>query len=313
MPTNPRGRFETFMAKIGRGIDWFFSNILRILGILALVAIVGAVVYYYGKSQGSVATVEKVVEPKDYRDLKALAERAAAEKAEAVRRAEEVTIQARNERRSSSSPTSNPVVSAPSAETTSNPPATASAPSPQPRPEPAVYRVAKPTSLIVAIKNGDTQTALELLKEGKGLDERDGEYQGTPLHWACFKGQKDVVLELIAQGANLDAINKNGETPLMQAIENRDSSYEIVSELLLAGAQPGLIDTNGKTALYWAAESGDTNICRILVDSYGCRADIKRPCNLWRDVFKMAKLTPLSIARKNGHSETARYLESVAP
>ncbi len=76
----------------------------------------------------------------------------------------------------------------------------------------------------------------------------------TALDWAVVAHQTEAVRVLIAGGADVNAVDHFGYTPLMYAatIDYGDSST--VTELLKAGADPNLKDKKGETALAHARD-----------------------------------------------------------
>ena len=56
----------------------------------------------------------------------------------------------------------------------------------------------------------------------------------TPLHFATFKGHKEIAELLIAKGADLNAKDKKGRTPLFGAAQ--DGQKEIAELLIAKGA-----------------------------------------------------------------------------
>lgn len=81
--------------------------------------------------------------------------------------------------------------------------------------------------------------------------------RATPLHYACDGGpaaagwdpqaQRRTVELLVSRGANLDASDKSGTTPILRAIRNRCA--DAVDALLAAGADPGSTNARGTSAI----------------------------------------------------------------
>jgi len=69
--------------------------------------------------------------------------------------------------------------------------------------------------------------------------------------------------KLIHAGANVNAQDRYGVTPLMQAVVGNNTTA--VSTLIAAGADPKLKDFRGDTALDLARQLGRTDIQRLLV------------------------------------------------
>ena len=85
-------------------------------------------------------------------------------------------------------------------------------------------------------------------------DDPDGT---TPLHWAVRANDLDAAQHLIHAGANPDAANRYGVTPLSLAAE--DASAPMIQMLLQAGAHP----TN--FILMTAARTGNAEVLRMLI------------------------------------------------
>lgn len=86
----------------------------------------------------------------------------------------------------------------------------------------------------------------------------------TPLIWACFNGNYDMVKVLIQAGANVNHLNKDGFSPLHAAVEN--GNPQIVRYLLQSGAKINtetFIDRT--TPLHTACYKGNMDIVQILV------------------------------------------------
>ena len=56
-----------------------------------------------------------------------------------------------------------------------------------------------------------------ILKKGGDINEVDDEYR-SPLHWACENNSIELVKILVEAGADVNAREKNGDTPLITAV-----------------------------------------------------------------------------------------------
>ena len=86
----------------------------------------------------------------------------------------------------------------------------------------------------------------------------DGSCQ-TPLSLACGNGYPDIVEYLLFNGADVNAVSRSGDTPLIKVAENyvmdKDAQLNIVDQLIAKGANVNFQDKYGKTPLILAAES----------------------------------------------------------
>ena len=68
---------------------------------------------------------------------------------------------------------------------------------------------------------------------------------------------------LIAKGANIDAVDLKGKTPLSHAAY---SGYKELAELLISkGANVNAIDNKGRTPLDWATYSRHKDLMELLI------------------------------------------------
>ena len=104
-------------------------------------------------------------------------------------------------------------------------------------------------------------TAL-LLTHGADIEARD-EHGRTPLLLAVNQpsASRAMVAFLIRYRAQLDARSFNGETPLSAALM-RDR--EIIKMLLDGGADVNFSDRSGRTPLHWAMEAHDLALVDLL-------------------------------------------------
>lgn len=124
-------------------------------------------------------------------------------------------------------------------------------------------------------KTGNTkkiEESMALVKEDeRRADERrafvnqqdDTDKRWTALHWAAFYGKSEVVEILTKIGADVNAIGKFGQSPLLCAVCN---NYEnIVLKLIESGALVNQQDSEGLTPLHMAARGGYINTVIMLI------------------------------------------------
>jgi ankyrin len=153
----------------------------------------------------------------------------------------------------------------------------------------AQCRTAAPIDFLVAAAKGKLD-----------LDAPAGGARDTAMHIAARQGKAGVVSRLIALGADPLKANSNGETPLLAAA--RANSPLSVQELLDYMKQNGLAidgqrDKMGLGALHHAASLRRAKTLEPLLDA-GAPVDSRT----------LAGETPLHIAIREGHADTARLL-----
>ncbi len=142
-----------------------------------------------------------------------------------------------------------------------------------------------------AARTNDVERLRKLIAETPALiNQPDAAFGATPLHWAALRGHAEATKLLLAQGANVNARNKQGETPLQVAERAKHSA---VVQLLKGAAAPiqelvdavrdgeiaklkqlisenhGLLNQKdprfGGTPLHWAALKGNPEIVEYLI------------------------------------------------
>lgn len=89
-----------------------------------------------------------------------------------------------------------------------------------------------------------------------------GNVMGSALHAAASRGRLDALKLLLAHGADVNAVEGWGASPLIAAAKS--GCTECVTSLLKAGANPDHRDMNGRTALDYSA-SGSPGLRSILI------------------------------------------------
>jgi ankyrin repeat protein len=99
-----------------------------------------------------------------------------------------------------------------------------------------------------AVKTGDLASVKDAVeKKGLGIDTVDATVtKGTPMHWAADFNQVAVLEYLLGKGADVNAKNAYGITPLLSA--TYESHKEAVEFLLKKGADKNAKGPDGMTA-----------------------------------------------------------------
>jgi len=197
---------------------------------------------------------------------------------------------------------------------TSLPPSTPPAPA-GPRPPSAALA----TAFIDRVRVADFATVREMMKENPGLLKvKDAEFQATPLHWAALKGHEAVAALLLDEGADVEARNRDGETPIDVARRSgRTNVLKLFPPDIIEAARSGdlaivqrfvekdrsLVGRKdpefGATPLHWAALKGHVDVVRYLLASGADASATNRQGE-----------TALKVAQRAEHSEVVRVLTS---
>ncbi len=151
------------------------------------------------------------------------------------------------------------------------------------------------TPLFYAADSNDVKLAKFLLGRGANVNARD--YFGiTPLHQATIRGSYDVAKLLIEKGADVNARDKYGYTPLhLAAIYNRVRMAKLLIE---KGANINARDNYGNTPLHYCATTkGTYSVAKLLLEK-GANPNVKN---------KRGK-TPLELAQEAKNYRIARLL-----
>ena len=125
------------------------------------------------------------------------------------------------------------------------------------------------TALIRASAKGDSTRVEILLDAGCDIQVAENAAQHfTALHAAACNSHLVVVQMLISRGANLEARNKRGETPLITACRNGNAAC--VAALLEANADVmAYMPSNGASGLCIAAQNGHKKVVKLMCAAGG--------------------------------------------
>ena len=123
--------------------------------------------------------------------------------------------------------------------------------------------------LMIASLDAVESQARLLIDHGAAVNDSDL-MKSTPLHWALRRdpvkrGLQDSVATiklLLAKGAQVNAVDSEGKTPLSVAAHNPSS--QVIEILLENGAQANIKDKHGWTAIMYAADWNQTAVIKVL-------------------------------------------------
>ena len=116
----------------------------------------------------------------------------------------------------------------------------------------------------------------------------------TRWHIASQEGHLEVVKILIEHGAEIEAIYKDGYTPLYIASQN--GRLDVVEYLISQQANINMSCHHGSSPLYIATQQGQLDVVNLLLQK-GANAEATK-----------SGFTPFYVACRNGHLEVAKTL-----
>jgi ankyrin len=127
--------------------------------------------------------------------------------------------------------------------------------------------------LAEAAARADVTVVRQLLASGADVNAADDEGT-TPLHWAVWADDEATVQELLTARASATVVNAFHVTPLSIAADHGNPA--IVRHLLAAGAKADDVDTSGQTLLTAAVRSGNVETVRLLIEA-GAQVNTAEP------------------------------------
>lgn len=126
------------------------------------------------------------------------------------------------------------------------------------------------TALHIVTSRRDLTWMQFLIAKGANVNARDSKGV-TPLVSAVNANFAEGVELLVGKGARLDESNNSGETPLITAVHNRNVA--VMRLLLKAGADPDRADNSGRSAKDYARLGGGNLLSEIETNAKAKGAD----------------------------------------
>src|ERR1700686_5321903 len=117
----------------------------------------------------------------------------------------------------------------------------------------AAGTAAADASLAGLIQAGHRDAALKMIAAGADVNAAQGDGT-TPLHWAVYKIDAELTRALLQRGAKPDVINNYGSSPLAEAVKAANAG--LVKMLLDAGSNLEVPNQEGQTSLMLAPRAG---------------------------------------------------------
>jgi uncharacterized protein len=157
-----------------------------------------------------------------------------------------------------------------------------------------------PLDIFAAAATGRTEPLERLLAASPAAIHTYSHDGWTPLHLAAFFGQRAAVEQLLAAGADLNAVSRNAlrNTPLHAAVAGGHVGVSL--QLIDASADVNVADAGGHTPFHIAAEAGYVPVAQALfargADAHAVDSEDR---------------TPLSRAVAKGHTQIVDLINVV--
>ena len=115
---------------------------------------------------------------------------------------------------------------------------------------------------LILFAQGDFETVKQLVAQGADVNARD-QNGVTPLMSAASGGQTEIASFLISKGADVNSKNKSGFTPLICAAMS--GNQQVVQLLIDKGADVNAKDKEGYTAAYYASMYQYNDLAEMLM------------------------------------------------
>jgi len=121
------------------------------------------------------------------------------------------------------------------------------------------------TPLMIASTSAKPEIVRLLIQHGAKVDIRDERGDNAVAY--AVRGDAENIVLLVSTGANINNVNKNGDTPLSEAVAYQESSglgQAAITILLSLGANANSTNHDGMTPITLAQRGNDSKIVALL-------------------------------------------------
>ena len=145
------------------------------------------------------------------------------------------------------------------------------------------------TAIILAAWRGKLEAVKWLVERGARINSPPRQW--TPLHYAVFAGQREVVDYLIGEGADINALSTNGSSVLMMAIY--EGHEDLARMLIETGAERGPRNDWGDGALEWAMRYNQLGIARMITNPEEFNIAVSKPKEVWGEPTRSLRMSKM--------------------
>ncbi|MFP4498360.1 MAG: ankyrin repeat domain-containing protein [Vulcanimicrobiota bacterium] len=159
----------------------------------------------------------------------------------------------------------------------------------------AAAKLSLTNQLFTALNTNDLEKIQQILNENPHLINARKQGQGTVIHYASSRSNKEVIDFLLSKGARLGEKDREGNYPIQYAVKS--GNMQNVNYMLEEGSNPNVKDNNSITPLHISIKTVQPRIASLLIDN-GANIDAR----------DNQGNTPLHYAVKLKNPELVRFL-----
>jgi len=129
----------------------------------------------------------------------------------------------------------------------------------------AVAFVEPKDPLVKAAQKNDIDAIKQLITVSLNIDASDEYTDTNALSYAVENNNREMIQLLLSAGANPNAANRRGETPLMHLTS--EANVELIRDLIAAGADANALDDSGESPLMRAVTHCNFSVAKELIDA----------------------------------------------